>query len=235
MIGATAAGYYSLAYSVQFIIKSIKDSVVEAIKPWIYMRIKEKRIKEIRNLVYSMVFGVMTLSVFIITLAPEIVLLMGGRKYLDAIYAIPPVIGNTFFMFIYNICIMFETYHEEVKSITLVSICCAIANVVLNYLFIPVFGYIAAGYTSLFCYIMFCIFHYFIMRGLCFRRYEGIQIFEAKFLVTISLIVPFISILMVILYGFTLLRYVVLGIVVVIAGLQRKKIAHIVSIIRQKN
>lgn len=234
MIGATAAGYYSLAYSIQFIVKSIKDSIVEAIKPWIYLRIKEKRIKEIRDLVYSMVFLVMTLSVIIMTLAPEIVLLMGGKKYLEAVYAIPPVIGSTFFMFVYNICIMFESYHEEVKKITLVSICCAAANIVLNYLFIPVFGYIAAGYTTLFCYIMFCVLHYFIMRGLCIRRYEGNQIFEVKFLVIMSLIVLAINILMVILYRFNLLRYVVLGIAIVIAVLQRRRIAGIVSIIRHK-
>ena len=234
MIGATAAGYYSLAYSIQFIVKSIKDSIVEAIKPWIYLRIKEKRIKEIRDLVYSMVFLVMTLSVIIMTLAPEIVLLMGGKKYLEAAYAIPPVIGSTFFMFVYNICIMFESYHEEVKKITLVSICCAAANIVLNYLFIPVFGYIAAGYTTLFCYIMFCVLHYFIMHGLCIRRYEGNQIFEVKFLVIMSLIVLAINILMVILYRFNLLRYVVLGIAIVIAVLQRRRIAGIVSIIRHK-
>ena len=235
MIGATAAGYYSLAYSIQFIVKSIKDSIVEAVKPWIYLRIKDKRIKEIRDLVYSMVFLVMTLSVIIMTLAPEIVLLMGGKKYLEAVYAIPPVIGSTFFMFVYNICIMFETYHEEVKKISIVSISCAAANIVLNYLFIPVFGYIAAGYTTLFCYIIFCVLHYFIMRGLCIRRYEGTQIFEVKFLVAMSLIVLAINILMVILYGYNLLRYIVLGIAVVIVALQHKRIASIVSIIRHKN
>ena len=50
---------------------------------------------------------------------------------------------------------------------------------------------------------MFCVLHYFILRGLCIRRYEGNQVFEVKFLVIMSLIVVAINILMVILEKFS--------------------------------
>lgn len=40
-----------------------------------------------------------------------------------------------------------------------VSVLGAILNVFLNYILIPKFGYIAAGYTTLVCYILFAVGH----------------------------------------------------------------------------
>ena len=36
------------------------------------------------------------------------------------------------------------------------------ANVVLNFIFIRIFGYVAAGYTTLACYILYSVGHYVI-------------------------------------------------------------------------
>ena len=40
----------------------------------------------------------------------------------------------------------------------------AALNIVLNYIFIRRCGYIAAGYTTLVCYLCYCVAHYLMMR-----------------------------------------------------------------------
>jgi len=40
----------------------------------------------------------------------------------------------------------------------------AALNVVLNYIFIPRYGYIAAAYTTLATYLLYFIFHYFLAK-----------------------------------------------------------------------
>ena len=44
------------------------------------------------------------------------------------------------------------------------SLIAAAANIALNYVFIGMFGYVAAGYTTLFCYILYAIGHYVVSR-----------------------------------------------------------------------
>ena len=38
--------------------------------------------------------------------APEVVLIFGSKKYIDAIYVVPPVAASVFFIFLFNILII---------------------------------------------------------------------------------------------------------------------------------
>lgn len=46
-------------------------------------------------------------------------------------------------------------YFEENSYLVKGSILSAVLNIVLNFILIPVFGYVVAGYTTLFSYIVF--------------------------------------------------------------------------------
>ena len=52
-----------------------------------------------------------------------------------------------------------EYYYEKTLFITENTIIAAGLNIVLNGLFIPKFGYMAAAYTTLFCYIVSFVLH----------------------------------------------------------------------------
>ena len=55
------------------------------------------------------------------------------------------------------------------------TVCAAIINVVLNAVFIPLFGYVAAAYTTVVCYVLYFFFHLFIA-----RRILGRFLFDMK-------------------------------------------------------
>ena len=49
-----------------------------------------------------------------------------------------------------------------------------------NYIFIQRYGYYAAGYTTLFCYLIYAAGHYLMMNRVCDRYLDGIRPFPAK-------------------------------------------------------
>ena len=58
-------------------------------------------------------------------------------------------------------------YFEKNKAIMFASIVSAIMNVILNGIFIKKYGFVAAGYTTLICYFLYSVFHYYFMKKIC--------------------------------------------------------------------
>ena len=52
-----------------------------------------------------------------------------------------------------------EHYYKETKGITLNTVIAAITNIILNYMFIPKFGYVAAAFTTFVSYFISFILH----------------------------------------------------------------------------
>lgn len=95
----------------------------------------------------------------------------------------------------------------------------AVANIILNYIFIPIFGYLAAGYTTLFCYILYSFAHYVFQRKVL--RDVGIEqpIFDLKYILLFSSVILVIMVLLLFLYRNYWIRYgaaLVLGIVFIV-------------------
>ena len=64
--------------------------------------------------------------------------------------------------------------------IAIASIGAAVTNIVLNYLFIPRFGFYAAGYTTLVSYTLFAACHYMFMKIVCSRNQYTKALFDLK-------------------------------------------------------
>lgn len=47
----------------------------------------------------------------------------------------------------------------------------AALNIVLNYVFIKMFGYVAAGYTTFVCYLVYCIGHYIFVEHIIKKKF----------------------------------------------------------------
>lgn len=63
-------------------------------------------------------------------------------------------------IFAYSLYVNIEHYYKKTPYITVNTIIAAASNIVLNFIFIPRYGYIAAAYTTLASYfISFCIAH----------------------------------------------------------------------------
>lgn len=169
--GSGKATIYSVAYSAATIILLLVSAVNGSFNPWMYKKLKAGHLEEIRRtsgLLCLMVGGAtLVMSLF----APILVRIMATSDYSQAIWVIPPVAASVFFVFLYMMFANIEMYYNETKGIPLISVICSGTNLLLNAVFIPVYGYVAAGWTTLGCYILLTILHYLMMKKAC-RKYH---------------------------------------------------------------
>ena len=224
MVGDSQAGIYNLAYSVSLIMLLFNTALSQTINPWMYEKIKNKRGKDIEPIAYVTLILIAAVNLFLILLAPEVVRMFAPKAYYDAIWVIPPVAMSVYFMYAYDLFAKFAFYYEKTIAIMIASILGALLNIGLNYVFIGIFGYIAAGYTTLVCFMVYAFAHYIFMRKVCRECCEGKYPYETKKIMIIT--IPFLlaGFVFMATYNFPIIRYGLVGVSVIIAFILRKRI-----------
>ena len=107
-------------------------------------------------------------------------------------------------------------------------------NIILNFIFIPKYGYISAAYTTLAGYFAMLAFHYTIVR---FKLHKN-KIYNNSFFLCLLLSLMILQYLIAQLYSFKLERYVVFGVylfVLILIILKNKtELKEIVNKIKRK-
>lgn len=151
-------------------------------------------------------------SCALLLLAPEILYLTGGEAYSQAVYVIPPVVGGYACQFVYAFYVNIEFFHKQQKKIAFATMTAAIANILLNLIFIPLLGYIAAAFTTFIGYLIMYAIHYGFS-----RRYDADRIYDKKFLLTFLAVFTVFTGLCELLYHFCYLRYMVIALLLIYA------------------
>lgn len=186
MVGKSEAALYAVAYNIALMMNIVINAINASFTPFMYQSMKNRDYAPFRKVASLLVLLVGACCVLVMTAGPELIAIIGSQEYQDAMWVIPPVAGSTFFMFLYPIFSNVEFYQDKTKYIALASCLGAALNVALNYWLIPVFGYYAAGYTTLFCYIVYAFAHWFFARGLCKKAGIGSAMFDMRLILTVS-------------------------------------------------
>ena len=234
MVGKSEAGIYSLAYSASMVLNVVTTAVNQSFAPWLYGKLKKEKYEDIPRVTTPLFFGLAVLILMLVSFAPECVIIFGGTKYKEAIWIIPAVATSLFFNFVFQIFANVEFYYMRNKYITYASVGGAILNIILNYFAIQWFGYIAAGYTTLICYIVFAISHTFFVRKVSRECIDGRKLFNTKAVFFIGIALVGFSHLMLIVYNHIVIRYGILAGLVVFMILSRKRVMSIIGEIRKK-
>ena len=190
LVGESEAGIYSLAYSISQIMILFNTALMQTISPWMYKKIKAKKNKDIASIAYISLSIIAVVNLTLILFAPEAVAIFAPKEYYEAIYVIPPVAMSVFFMYSYDLFAKFAFYYEKTRVIMMASVTGALLNLILNYIFIGMYGYIAAGYTTLVCYMVYSVIHYMFMCKVCRECCEGDYPYETRKILRIT--IPFL-------------------------------------------
>ncbi len=193
MVGDTQAGIYSLAYSVALIMTLFNAALSQTINPWIYQQIKANRIERLAPVIYFTLVFIAGVNLLLMLCAPEIIAIFAPKPYYQAIWTIPPVAMSVYFMYAYDAFAKFAFYYEKTVYIMTASIIGAVANIVLNYWLIPIFGYIVAGYTTLLCYVLYVTFHYLFMNKICDKYCQHVRPYNTHIICCITIIFILLS------------------------------------------
>ncbi len=209
MCGSSDAAVYSLAYQLAILMQLVLNAIHATFMPWTFQKLKKGQNKDIglRSLQIEVIIGVLCLTFSLF--APELILILGGKDYSVAVYIVPPVSMSVLLMTIYSFFGNIQFYYEKTTFVMAASIITAFLNVALNYVFIDKYGFIAAGYTTLFCYIVYSAIHYTFMIRVC-RELNVENPYNGKLMFLIAILFSLISISISFLYEFVIIRYIVI-------------------------
>lgn len=228
--GEASAGIYSLAYSGAAVVKLFWTAINASLIPWTYERCERREFKRIDQLTRMLVLGYALICLAVMFLAPEIIHILAPASYHEGIYVIPSVIIGVYYSALYFIFANVVYYYKQPKYVMVGSCCSAVANVALNAIFIPRFGYLVAGYTTAVAYLMQVVIDYYAM-----RKVAPVKIYKMRYIIGISSLVTGIGIILNFIYGYTVLRYGLLALLLAwMLAYARKNRSAIASIFTRK-
>ena len=229
--GQEAVAYYSVAYSIGLVIQLLTTSVNNSLIPWTYQKIKLENYEQISKVVNILLLMLGIAILTFVAFGPEMIRIMAPDSYYGARWVVPPVAGSVFFTFLYGVFGNVEFYYGKTKMIALASTVCAGCNILLNSVFVPLFGYVAAGYTTLICYVGFAMFHYLMMKKVCDKNMPGVKVYDISFIGIISIGFIIVLLLTTMLYDFPLIRYTFILICMIVVFIKRKVFIDSIKVI----
>lgn len=227
--GDDKAGIYNLAYQVSMVMNIFVGAINNSFVPWIYQNLKTReynRIKKTSNALCALIAG---MSLCIILIAPEIVMILGTKEYYEAIWVIPPVAISVYFSFVYGLFSSLAFYYNTTGYVMVASSVGAVLNIILNFIFIPKFGFIAAAYTTLFCYFVFMLMHFYFMVKVCKQHTNGDLIYDNRLLFLTCFGIFLFSVACSVIYGHTAVRYCLCLIILAVAFINRRRIKRLLA------
>lgn len=227
LCGADKAGLYSVAYSFALILLFVLNAINNSFIPWTYKKLKAKQYKDIGRVSESIAIFIALALVLLIAFAPEMIRILAAKGYSEAVWVVPPVAGSLFFLFLAQLSINVQLFYEENIFLVKASLSSGIINIILNLIFIKIFGYIAAGYTTLFSYIIFAINNYYYMKKVCKKHLsdkEDVKIYNIRKIILLSIIFLITINFFTFLYTFTIIRYLTICMILIVMIIKRNYI-----------
>ena len=208
--GAEDNAFYSLASSCGQLAYILWMALNTAFIPWLSENMKIKRFKDIYLFSKKYILVYFTLIVGVILISPDVLYILGGHRYSEAKFAVPALIFGYTFLFLYSMFVNAEQIVKKTRGMAITTSLCALINILLNYIFIPMYGYIAASYTTMIGYLIMFISHHIIILKLKLNN-----LFDIKLMYCVAFISVVLSFVCPFLYNFYLLRLIALVIYIV--------------------
>ena len=219
LVNNSAVGIYSTLYTVSSLSLLVWQAINASFVPYLFQNIdkKEHNIKQISNMLLE---AYAVIAVLLTFFAPEIVKILATKEYYEAIYIMPSIAAGVFFTSYANLYSNIAVYYKESKYVMYPAIVAAILNLVLNFVFIKMFGYMAAAYTTLFSYIILAILQVIWSAKVCKENNNDINnIYDNRRMLLLAIVTTVVSLMAIPLYSNTFVRYLFIAIGIVVASI----------------
>ncbi len=162
MVGTNFTGVYSFTYTIANILQIIFYSTDNVWGVWFFGRMEARDYVTIREKSKKYMTLILFVACSMMFFSKEMIVIMGSKDYWEGTTLFIPIIIGIYFLFLYTLPVGIEYFYKETKYIAITTFVSALVNVVLNYLFIPVFGYQAAAYTTAISYLVMFFMHWVI-------------------------------------------------------------------------
>ncbi|MDO5157124.1 MAG: oligosaccharide flippase family protein [Eubacteriales bacterium] len=190
MCGTEDTALYSLVYNYSLFLSIVMNSIADGWLPWFH----DNYFSGNKELIHKNSKKLVVLGCYIglgcIAIAPEAILLLGGKDYLLGLPCVLPVVLGVTCQYIYTHYVNIELHLKKTKYVSGGTIFATVLNLVLNLILIPRYGFVAAAYTTLASYIALLIIHFGITRiKLRIRLYDDPFMFGAMIVTSLVAVV----------------------------------------------
>lgn len=235
MCGSKDVAIYSIAYSVGTLINLVTSAINSAFAPYQYQQIKGGNYKQLAKRANAVLLFVAIILSVVMLFGREIVLIFGGKKYIESTEVIIPICIGIFFNYLFQLFARVQEYYNRKITVVIPSVLCAILNLILNYIFINLYGYQAASYTTFACYMIFCIMHYFFYKKVCKKELKGIALYDIKGVLLISGGVIVSGVVLFFINTVLWLKYTIILLVISVIMIEHKRALTLVMKIFQQS
>ncbi len=158
--GPSETGIYSLSYNFGMIANLLITSIDGVWVPWFYKNMESESIELLNEKVRLYIEIIVIPIICILLVSPDLLKLLAPRDYWDGISLLPLIISASIIIFYYTLYVNIEHYHKKTKVIALNTLISALLNIVLNIVFIPKYGMLAAAGTTTVSYAISFLLHY---------------------------------------------------------------------------
>ena len=178
--------------------------------PWFYDMLKLNEHRNIRKVFRIYLWTVTAVTFCVLLIGPEVIQVLGGAKYKESVYLLPPYIICGIFTVLTAQFGSLETYYKKPEYAAILTGIVAILNVGLDILGVKVFGYIAVCYATVICQIILIILHYNFT-----KKMKAGEILTVKTLVATLVSAVILIPMALLLYTNSIMRYIFIGLMAV--------------------
>lgn len=230
MVGNDAVGIYSTLYTVSSLSLIVWTAINSSFIPYLYENMGDPQKTDKLRTLSSGILALFSVIAFLATmLAPEIVRILATEQYYEAIYIMPPIAAGVFFTAVSNMYSNLLIYFRKTQFIMVSSALAAVLNVVLNYVGIRQFGYIAAAYTTMIAYIVLGVSQMVVATKVYYSTTQGTKkfVYNTKLISAILVLTVVCCMSCLLLYKTTLLRYLILLVIMAVFFVKRKTVVRL--------
>lgn len=234
MCGPAQAGIYNIVYQISMIMTIIRTGINGSYTPWVYISLKAGRYDAIRKNTSVITVMMAAMTFLLILVGPEILWLAAPPSYYEAIIDMPAIMIGCYFIFVYVLFLNVEIYYEQNQFVAIASCIAAVLSIVANIVFIPIYGYLSCGYTTMLSYMLMAVLHYCFFKKVCKRNPEVKNVLDIWNLFKISIVLTILGISALVLYENHLVRWTVIILLVLILFLNRNQTIKILKELKSR-
>jgi len=227
LVNFEAAALYSVAYTVGGLVRIFTSALNNTLIPLQYHMLEKKEYKALNKNMVTVMICIAGLLLAVAAGGPEVIWILGGDEYMEATSVIAPVAASVFFSFLYNMLENIELFFGKNTFAVKISSVGVLANIGLNFLCIPKFGYVAAAYTTMISYFICAVGHILYINCIISKKEQKVYV-DGKILL-LGIVTAICCLMVALLYDFRVLRYAVVFVIVLVVLWKHKTLLNIIK------
>lgn len=232
IVGSEAAAVVSIANSVTHILTVFFQATSGALTTWIMDNLELGEKEKIRKGTFYYVLLLAAIIITTILFSPEVIEVLGGKKYVASVELLPGLAFATFVQSVTTVFTIILTYDKNVVKTAVCTGLFALASIIAKIVLLPDYGLMVLVYVNIAIFVLLFFINYFLIRK---AGYSNVISFTSIMLVVFM--VGFFAILVPLLFrwpgGRFLFVALFMGGCITVAALNKKKISDGVKKMRK--